>query len=271
MPAKGEASPEGPVLRAYFPFRARDDGRLIRRLGRITTETDMGHLKSGLLCSLRAVTGAAIVSLSFSAAVVFPGKTALAADACITQAAKDALLACPAGAPSKRAGAKRLKVEVKTVPDAGAVRKSPSPPKNPEGGAISRPGDDRKSRADARARPLLVAEIQGLESLFESTPRNAPDRPKLLRRLAEDYVELESAAFRDKIEAETGADEARRRNDSKRAAALKAEASKADKILVAARGAAIKFYTKLKDEHPKYCESTSASDPTKSTGCADEV
>ncbi|HLM74458.1 MAG TPA: tetratricopeptide repeat protein, partial [Polyangiaceae bacterium] len=217
------------------------------------------------------MTGALAVSLSFPAALVAAEGQALAADACISQAAKDALTACPAGGPSKMGGGKRLKVEVKTVPGADAAKKSPSPPKNPGGSTTSRPGDDRTSRSDARARPLLVAEIQGLESLLESTPRGAPDRPKLLRRLAEDYVELESAAFRDKIEAETSAGEARRKKDPKRAAALQAEAAKADKILVAARSAAIKFYTKLKDEHPKYCESTNAADPTKSTGCADEV
>ena len=232
----------------------------------------MGHSKSGLLCSLRAATGALAVSLSFSAALGIAERSALAADVCISQAAKDALTACPAGGPSKIGGGKRLKVEVKTVAGADRAKKNLSAPKNPAGSTTtSRPGDDRPNRSDARARPLLVAEIQGLESLFESTPRSAPDRPKLLRRLAEDYVELESAAFRDKIEAETSAAEARRKKDPKRAAALQAEAARADKILTAARSAAIKFYSKLKDEHPKYCETTNAADPTKSAGCADEV
>jgi hypothetical protein len=62
--------------------------------------------------------------------------------------------------------------------------------------------DERRNRLAARSRQLLVTEIQGLESLFSSTPKNAPDRPKLMRRLAEGYVELESAAFRDKTENE---------------------------------------------------------------------
>ena len=35
----------------------------------------------------------------------------------------------------------------------------------------------------------------------QSTPKKSPDRPQLMRRLAEGYVELESAAFRDKTEA----------------------------------------------------------------------
>ena len=79
--------------------------------------------------------------------------------------------------------------------------------------------DERRNRLAARAAALLVTEIQGLESLFASTPKNAPDRPQLMRRLAEDYVELESAAFRDKteagIKARRGQEEERRRSVAK--------------------------------------------------------
>ena len=168
-------------------------------------------------------------------------------------------------------GGKRLNIRVNTVGDTPKNGAAASKPKNPTGTATNGPRDARPNRNDARARPLLVAEIQWLEGLFDSTPRTAPDRPKLMRRLAEDYVELESAAYRDKVEAETSAGEARRKKDDKKAAASKAEAAKADKILTAARQAAIKYYAKLKDEHPKCCESTSSADPVKSTGCVDEV
>ena len=53
-----------------------------------------------------------------------------------------------------------------------------------------------------------MTEIQGLESLFETTQKNTPDRAELARRLAEAYVELETAAFRDKTEAEIKRDDA---------------------------------------------------------------
>ncbi len=52
--------------------------------------------------------------------------------------------------------------------------------------------DTRKTRLQARARALLIAEIQGLERLFRQTKKNSPDRPQLVRRLAEGYVELEA-------------------------------------------------------------------------------
>src|SRR6185436_7697196 len=110
---------------------------------------------------------------------------------------------------------------------------------------------------------------QGLETLFGSTPKSSQDRPKLMRRLAEGYVELESAAFRDKTEASMKADEAKAKG-SGNVQALRDEAGKADKILTAARQAAIKYYTQLKGQYPKWCQN-SAADASKSTGCGDEV
>ncbi len=52
-------------------------------------------------------------------------------------------------------------------------------------------------RRAPRVAALIASEVQGLESLFASTPTNAPDRPQLLRRLAEDYVELRKSTGRD--------------------------------------------------------------------------
>ncbi len=46
----------------------------------------------------------------------------------------------------------------------------------------------------ARKRALLITEVQGLETLASVTPAQAPDRPVLLRRIAQDYSELETAA-----------------------------------------------------------------------------
>src|SRR5207302_597385 len=58
----------------------------------------------------------------------------------------------------------------------------------------------RRRLSSVRGTQLLVVEIQGLESLLSSTPKNSPDRPTLIRRLADSYVELESSAFRTKTE-----------------------------------------------------------------------
>jgi tetratricopeptide (TPR) repeat protein len=45
-------------------------------------------------------------------------------------------------------------------------------------------------RASTRAKSLIVTELSGLEQLSAATVATSPDRPSLLRRLAEDYVEL---------------------------------------------------------------------------------
>jgi hypothetical protein len=64
-----------------------------------------------------------------------------------------------------------------------------------------RPGpprrDPRAARLAPRARALLITELQGLESLFASVPKTSPDRPSLIRRLAEDYAELARSAHDD--------------------------------------------------------------------------
>ena len=60
----------------------------------------------------------------------------------------------------------------------------------------------------------------------------------LARRLAEAYVELEAAAFRDKTEQEV----------KKNAA----EAEKAARVLTAARAKAISYYAMIKDNFPSY-------------------
>ena len=50
--------------------------------------------------------------------------------------------------------------------------------------------DPRNARTQLRARALIVTELQALENLFVATASTSPDRPALMRRLAEDYAEL---------------------------------------------------------------------------------
>ncbi len=89
--------------------------------------------------------------------------------------------------------------------------------------------DTRKNRLQARARALLITEIQGLERLYKRTAKKSPDRPQLTRRLAEGYVELESAAQRDKIAADIAAQDAKKKKQD--ATKHRQDAAAADKIL----------------------------------------
>lgn len=51
-------------------------------------------------------------------------------------------------------------------------------------------------------RRLLMQELRQLEALFAATPTTSPDRPLILRRLAESYADLERSAALDRIRAE---------------------------------------------------------------------
>jgi tetratricopeptide (TPR) repeat protein len=79
-------------------------------------------------------------------------------------------------------------------PLAPAQPRPPSASSPASSPAVARARDPRASRLRARALALLVTEIQQLETLASATPDSQPDKAQLLRRLAEDYVELETAA-----------------------------------------------------------------------------
>jgi len=218
-----------------------------------------------VLRALRMAAGA--VALLAGGAAASP---ASAADACITKQAQDAISACPGGS-LQTGGGKKPQVTFKSAPTGVNLKKSEQQmkPTNPSASMNAAQRDERRQRMAQKSRQLLVTEIQGLESLFSSTPKSSPDRPKLMRRLAEGYVELESAAFRDKTEAGMKADEAKVKSPGQ-ATGFKEEAGKAGKILDAARQAAIKYYTNLKTQYPKWCLNA-AADAAKSSGCGDEV
>ncbi|MEO6418345.1 MAG: hypothetical protein ABIP39_03005, partial [Polyangiaceae bacterium] len=158
--------------------------------------------------------------------------TPTAGGACVTDDAKKTLAACSNNGPTQfdvAGRGKAPKVNFHSAPPPADLKKRDQQmkPTNPSEGAPER--DQRKNRLASRAKALLVTEIQGLESLFRSTPKNAPDRPTLARRLAEDYVELESAAFREKT-----------------------QANQADQVMKLARKKAIDNYTLIVTDYPTY-------------------
>ncbi len=76
----------------------------------------------------------------------------------------------------------------------------------------------------ARKRALLITEVQALENLATVTPAQAADRPVLMRRIAQDYAELEAAAENEGV----------------------------PQLQSDARAKAITTYTRLVNEHPGY-------------------
>ena len=80
--------------------------------------------------------------------------------------------------------------------------------------------DPRIAQSRQRARALVVTELQALENLFAATASTSPDRPALMRRLAEDYAELSRAGD--------------------------------GPLSTSAHRAALKYYELLVSEYPKY-------------------
>jgi TolA-binding protein len=172
---------------------------------------------------------------------------------CINPKAYETVDQCPKG-PKKFGGKGGVKRAFKTAPPPSErkKRKDTLAPKQASESMMAGQRDTRKARLQARSRALLITEIAGLERLFRKTKKNDKDRAQLVRRLAEGYVELGSAANRDMIEAEIKRDEAKRKKQRNTYDKNKREALKAKKILDEARRKAIAFYRVMKRDYPKY-------------------
>lgn len=180
--------------------------------------------------------------------------SARAADVCIDEPAKATVSSCsgfssatPFDVTSHAGGPAIHLVAPKPLPT-----KKPEPKMLvPEG--FDGPRDERTFRLNLRRRGMLVTEIQGLEQLLVQTPRGAADRVTIIRRLAEDYVELEAAAVKEKTLAEIARDEAKRKEPSK-AGDFQTQANTADATARSARQKAIASYTLVKTEYPTYAD-----------------
>src|SRR5690606_12223134 len=198
-----------------------------------------------------AVLAAAGLWVGGSALAAETAKTAPAAGGqCISPQAQQAINECPKGA-MKTEGRKRAGTAFKTAP----------PPATAKAKSDYKPGDlsmlenlaerdSRKGKMQQRARALLITEIQGLERLFKQTPKDSPDRPQLVLRLAEGYAELEQAAIRDKIAADIKLQDkkAKKQDTSKE----RQEILKAKAIETSARKSAIKYYRQMVKSYSSY-------------------
>ncbi|MCA9585436.1 MAG: tetratricopeptide repeat protein [Myxococcales bacterium] len=195
-----------------------------------------------------------LVQIAVLGAALLGAASASAQGVCIEEKAKKSLNACEIAGPKDFDVGKHGKspqVNFHSAPPPPDLKKRDQNKKPPMPVVDSVPRDERKSRLAARQRALLVTEIQGIERLFERTKKNAPDRVQLARRLAEDYVELEAAAFRDKTTAEIKRDEVKKKNPAQ-AGQFQTSANQADAVMKAARKKAIQSYTLLINDYPNY-------------------
>ncbi|MDP9033469.1 MAG: tetratricopeptide repeat protein [Myxococcota bacterium] len=130
--------------------------------------------------------------------------------------------------------------------------------------------NQRQTALKQRVLALLITEIQQLESLLHSTEARSKDRPMLLRRLAEDYVELENAAFREKTEAEVKRDELKKSNP-REAGKQQAIANSRKTTIDRARKAAINYYSTLVGDYAGAPSDTFPKNPPPAYALLDEV
>ncbi len=192
-------------------------------------------------------------SLGLAAEVATQRASAKLRTECIAADAYKTTEACPEG-PKQFGGKVRHKTAFKSAPPPRErkERKDDLGAKNASEQMAAGQRDARQTRLQARSRALLITEIQGLERLYKQTPEKSKDRPQLVRRLAEGYVELESAANRDMIESDIKADDAKAKKQRKTFDNAKKESAKAKKILQEARKKAILFYRIMKRDYPDY-------------------
>ncbi len=209
--------------------------------------------------------GAVAATLVLSSLVVTPAS----AQQCISAAAKKNLSSCPGGK-FKANVTKRPQVSFSSAPEElkKKKRKTDLKPVNPTDITKTAQRDERSSRLKPKVRALLMTEISNVTRLERSTSYKDKDKPQLMRRLAEGYVELEASAFRDKVENEVKAQTYRKKNP-KAAAKAKKKAQIAAKIIKTSRKNAIKYYRKLKKKFPKWCQYP--KNKAGKRGCMDEV
>ncbi len=196
----------------------------------------------------------AVALLALATAFATPRSAFAAGEVCIADAAKQTLAACPNSGPSTFAkGGAAPALNFHTAPQPADLKKrdQQTRPNQPTEAMTAGQRDDRKSRLQQRAKGLLIGEIQGLENLFANTPGNSPDRLQLVRRLAEDYVELENAGFTEKTQAEIKRDELKK-TDPGGAGRQQAIVNQANTIMLKARQKAIAFYTSVTTDFPNY-------------------
>lgn len=189
---------------------------------------------------------------------------------CITDTAKNVLTACPGGPQLHPAGGKQPQMSFHSKVEDLKKGNKQIGVGTADVSMLAGIRDQRQSALKQRVLALLITEIQQLESLLKATELRSKDRPMLLRRLAEDYVELENAAFREKTEAEVKRDQFKTSNP-REAGKQQAVANSRKTTMDRSRKAAINYYTVLVDDYSGQPSNRFPSNPPPAYPQLDEV
>ncbi len=191
--------------------------------------------------------------------------TAAAETPCITAQAK-AAFTCEGK--KLRPSAKRVRVPyAASTPAPGTKRYKPLAPANPPRNTISSGRSGRSS--NKQGYHFLLREIALVSQLNRDTPRNSREKPQLVRRLADNYAELESDLYLNQLETEALSRQHRRAAPA-RSRRLAKKGKRIARQVARARRGAIRNYRRLAKRHKHHClfpNRQRAAD----RGCADQV
>lgn len=211
-------------------------------------------------------TGSAASSSSSSAS----SSSSSSGPACIGDSAQKALTACPGGPQLHPAGGKQPQMSFHSKVEDLKKGNKQIGVGTADVSMLAGIRDQRQSALKQRVLALLITEIQQLESLYKSTELRSKDRPMLLRRMAEDYVELENAAFREKTEAEIKRDNFKKSNP-REAGKQQAVANSRKTTMDRSRKAAINYYSILVSDYSGNPSDRFQTNPPPAYGLLDEV
>lgn len=163
--------------------------------------------------------------------------------------------------------AKRTRVSYEAPKSDAASKPKELGPSDPTQVGNDTPRIDRVLQK--KGREFLLREIASVSKLYRDTPKTSKEKPQLLRRLADNYAELESDLYREQIETAALAADVRRINpvrSSHLAKRAKDIASRVGK----ARREAIRHYKRLADKHPTFCQSPGEK-KLEDRGCTDQT
>jgi hypothetical protein len=189
-----------------------------------------------------------------------------AAQQCISKEA-EASMSCEGAGLGARVFSRKPHAFEPPVADAPQKPRELGKPEPPDGVTKATPRHQRKLRDIERK--LLLQEIQNVTRLLAATPDASSDQPKLLLRLAENYVELESSLYREQIEKEIAADKIKKKNRA-RSKQYRDSAKQIAKRVAGARDKAIRYYERLAQKFADYCRQPNAKNAD-DRGCGDEV
>jgi tetratricopeptide (TPR) repeat protein len=170
---------------------------------------------------------------------------------CVPKPVQAELLQCPEGLKRRVAKAERKPVFTSTPPT--RRRKAEQRPDTPGDPDLELVAQFRSKRLPKKVETrLLVSTIQRLEGLLERTPEKSPDRVDIMRRTAEEYVNLRKTARDQRLHAEAALRVARKHGDAAGAAQARRTIARMKRLEAGARQGAIKHYARLRRAYPKY-------------------